>query len=98
MLTVAILGGEDLKERDWVGNPGKEAAKIEGVAESFPEDPMFVSGSGSARYDSGRDWVLDRAKVSAESMCGCKWHRAHGLFCGYDKLNKDRSCELLRSH
>jgi hypothetical protein len=80
--SIAVAGTEDLKERDWVSNSCEEAIEFEGVAEGFPENSMFVGGSGTSRYDSGTDRVLDSAKVSAESMGGRNMHRPHGLLCG----------------
>lgn len=48
-LIAEVAGTVDLKERDWVGNPGEETIKIKGMAEGFPDDPIPVLSMGAAR-------------------------------------------------
>jgi hypothetical protein len=80
--TIPVPLSKDLEDRDGVVELVEPWVDVDGFAKVHPPLPMVVRCGGSARNDSGSDRFLHKAKVSAECICGRRWHSSHEDGCG----------------
>ena len=93
----AVAFGEDLEDRDGVGEVGKVGLAVEGGGICHPERPMLIGRAGTARNDAGADRCVSKAEISAEVMGERAWQSCQEVICGKEVLKRASNCESERS-
>jgi hypothetical protein len=80
-MSIPIALGKHLEELDLVTGSSEEQV-LPMLVKVNLDKPGVVLGGSTLRYDAGFACFLCKAKISAESILGHKWHSCQGLVCG----------------
>ena len=80
--SVAISLSIDLENWEWILECAEEWSDGVVAAEGIPEVPVVIQGVGSFSSDAGSDCLLNKAIITAESICLLGWQRRQEFLCG----------------